>query len=79
MCSIHRVLLELDTLSEGQLLRVVDGAGGAPHVLLPGIGAGLAAAARRLLAAESTADFRTGSRDVHVDDAAVRTLGTDPL
>ena len=41
--------LKLDTLRERQLLGVVDGAGGAAHVLLPRVGPGLAAAARRLI------------------------------
>ena len=75
---VHR-LLKLDTLRERQLLRVVDGAGGAAHVLLPRVRPRLAAAARRLLAAERAADLGPRRRDVDVDDSAVRSLGPDPL
>ncbi len=71
--------LKLDTLRKRQILAVVDGAGGPPHVLLPRVRAGLPAAAGRLLAAERAADLRPGSRDVHVHDAAVRSFRTDPL
>ena len=67
---VHR-LLKLDTLRERQLLGVVDGAGGAAHVLLPRVRPGLAAAARRLLAAERAADLGPRRRDVDVDDSAV--------
>ena len=74
----HRSL-ELDALCEGQLLAVVDGAGGPLHVLLPRVGPGLAPATRRLLAAERAADLRARGRDVHVHDAAVRTLRAHPL
>jgi sugar lactone lactonase YvrE len=37
--------VEADALREGQVGAVVDGVGGAAHVLLPGVGAGFAAAA----------------------------------
>ena len=75
---VHR-LLKLDTLCERQLLRVVDGAGGAAHVLLPRVRPGLAAAAGRLLAAERAADLGPRRRDVDVDDSAVGSFGPDPL
>ena len=51
------IVAELDALSQRQFVGVVDGVGGAPHVGLPGVGAGFAAAAGVLLAAESTADL----------------------
>ena len=41
---------KFDPLGQGQFLAVVDGARGPPHVLLPGVAAALASAARRLLA-----------------------------
>ena len=64
-------LFKLDTLSQGELLGVVDGAGGPSHVLLPGVRSRLASAAGRLLSTESASDLGTGSGDVDVDDAAV--------
>jgi hypothetical protein len=47
--------VEGDSLREGQVGAVVDGVGGAAHVLLPGVGAGLAASAGLLFAAEGSA------------------------
>src|SRR5262249_56407744 len=52
--------IERDALGERQLGAVVYRVGGAAHVGLPGIGAGLAAAAGLLLAAERAADLGTG-------------------
>ena len=63
--------VELDALRERQRGAVVDGVGGAAHVGLPGIGAGFAAAAGFLLAAEGAADLGAGRADVDVGDAAV--------
>jgi hypothetical protein len=53
------------------MLRPVDRVGLAAHVGLPGVGAGLAAAAGVLLAAEGAADLGAAGADVHVGDAAV--------
>jgi hypothetical protein len=50
---------------------VVDRVGRAAHVALPGVGAGLAAAAGLLLAAERAADLGARRADVDVGDAAV--------
>lgn len=73
------MLLELDALSQGQLLGVVDGTGGPPHVLLPGVTARLPTTARRLIAAERPADLCPVGGDVYVDDAAVRAFRAQPL
>ena len=66
-----RIDLEPNPLRQRQLARVVDGVGRAAHVRLPRIGAGLAAAAGVLLAAEGAADLGAGGADVDVGDAAV--------
>src|SRR5690606_13309871 len=66
---------ELDALRERQFARIIDGVGGAPHVVLPGIRAGLAAAAGFFLAAERAADLGARGADVDVGDAAVRAGG----
>ena len=72
-------LLELDALGKGQLGAVVDGDGGSAHVLLPGVAAGFAAAARLLLATKGTANLCTVGGDVDVDNARVGAKGADPL
>lgn len=74
-----RCLIKLDALRELDGAGVVDGDGGAAHVRLPRVGAALAAAARRLLAAERAAHLRAVGRDVHVHDAAVGAVRPDPL
>src|SRR5919198_1873097 len=71
--------VEADALGEWQLGAVVDRAGLAAHVGLPGIRAGLAAATGRLFAAERAADLRTGGPHVHVRDAAVGPNSGEPL
>jgi two-component system sensor histidine kinase PhoQ len=58
----------------------VDGVGLPAHVGLPGVRAGLAAAAGVLLAAEGAADLGARGADVHVGDAAVAAAGgQEPL
>src|SRR3954468_3842825 len=69
--------VEFDALRQGEGVAVVDGAGLAAHVGFPGVGARLAAAARRLLAPEGTADLGTRGTDVDVSDPAVRALGRE--
>jgi hypothetical protein len=49
--------VEGDSLGEREFGAVVDGVGGAAHVLLPGIGAGFAAASGFFFAAEGSADL----------------------
>ena len=66
--------VELDALGERQVGRPVDRVGLAAHVGLPRVGAGLAAAAGLLLAAERAADLGAGGADVDVGDAAVGAL-----
>src|SRR5690242_20295465 len=66
--------VEVHALRERQVAAVVDRHGLAPHVGLPAVGAGLAAAARVLLAAERAADLGPRGADVHVRDPAVRAL-----
>src|SRR5688572_24504237 len=56
---------------------VFDGVGGAAHVGLPAVGAGLAPAAGLLLAAEGAADLSAARTDVDVGDAAVRARARD--
>mgnify|MGYP001342567258 CR=1 FL=1 len=63
---------KLDALRERQGIGAVDRAGLAPHVRLPRIATGLAAAPGVLLASECTTDLGTGGPDVHVRDPAVR-------
>src|SRR6185503_17163358 len=63
--------VELDPLRQRQGRAVVDGVGGAAHVGAPAVGAGFAAAAGLLLAAEGAADLRPRGADVDVDHAAV--------
>src|SRR3954453_22112297 len=71
---------ERHALRQRQLARVVDRVGGAAHVALPRVGAGLASATGLLLPAEGAADLRAGGADVDVDDAAVRAVGgKEPL
>src|SRR5688572_29757087 len=62
---------ELHTLSQRQVAAVVQRTGLPPHVGLPGIAAGLAAAAGFLLAAERAADLGAAGADVDVGNAAV--------
>ncbi len=61
-------------LGQRQLLAVVDRARLPAHVGFPGVGAGLAAAAGRLLAAEGAADLGARGADIDVGDPAVRAL-----
>ena len=65
---------ELDALGQRQLVGVVDGAGLAPHVSLPGVAAGLSSTTGVLFTTECAADFGTARSDVHVGDAAVAAL-----
>src|SRR5882757_8578812 len=75
-CSIRlRRDFELDPLCERQVGAPVDRVGLAPHVGFPGVGAGLAAAAGVLLAAEGATDFGAGGADVDVGDTTVAAGG----
>ena len=56
--AMDSVDLEADTLRERKIGAVVDRVGGAPHVLLPGVGAGFPAPSGLFLAAEGPADLR---------------------
>lgn len=64
-------LFKFDALGQWQLFGVVDGAGGAPHILLPCVRPRLPASTCVLLSSEGTADFCSIGGDVDVDDAAV--------
>src|SRR5690606_31671521 len=66
--------VEGHALRQRQRLRIVDGVGSAAHVSLPGVRAGLPAAARLLLAAKGAADLGARSADIDVGDTAVRAL-----
>src|ERR1700739_3704823 len=73
-------LAEAHALGQRQFGGVVDRVGGAPHVGLPRVGAGLPAAAGLLLAAERAADLGARRADVDVWDAAVGPVGRhEPL
>src|SRR5688500_12591260 len=69
------VHIEAYSLGQGQIFAPIDGVRLAPHVGLPGIGAGLTAAAGVFLTAERAADFSSGSADVDVGDAAIAARG----
>src|SRR5690242_14027059 len=58
--------LELDPLRQRKIAGPVNRHGLPSHVLLPGIAARLASAARFLLAAERSADLRAAGSDVDV-------------
>ena len=62
---------ELHALRQRQGRAEVHRVGGAAHVGAPAVGAGFAAAAGLLLAAEGAADLGAGGADVDVGDAAV--------
>src|SRR4051812_37209984 len=55
--------VERDPLRQRQLLRVVDRIRRSPHVGLPGVGAGFAAASGLLFAAERAADLGAAGAD----------------
>lgn len=78
---LDSVLVDVEAYSLGQwkLGAVVDGVGGAAHVLLPGIGAGFAATAGLFFAAEGSADFGARGAYVDVGDAAVGAGGGEEL
>ena len=61
----------LTPCASGRRAAVVDGAGLAAHIGLPGVGAGFAPAAGLLLAAEGAADLGAGRADIHIGDAAI--------
>src|SRR5688572_5213071 len=63
-CSSAASNVELHALGERQVARIVDGVGGAAHVGLPRVGAGLAAAAGVLLTAEGAADLGAAGPEV---------------
>ena len=71
------VHVEDHALRQRKVAAVVDGVGLPPHVGLPRVGAGLAAAARCLLAAECAADLGARRPGVDVGDAAVRALSRE--
>src|SRR5690606_11002499 len=62
--SWSRIDVEADALCQGQARAVVHRVGGAAHIGLPRIRAGLATAAGLLLAAERAADLGTGRADI---------------
>src|SRR6185295_5255851 len=55
--------LESHSLGQGEILPPVDRVGLAPHVDLPGIGAGLASSSGLLFSPERTADLGPGGAD----------------
>lgn len=58
-------------MGKWQLLGVVDGAGGATHVLLPGVRPRLPAPTGVLLPTEGTANLRPVGGNVDVDNATI--------
>merc|ERR1712192_243014 len=77
--SLTRVLFKLDSLSQRQLLGVVDGACRPPHVLLPGIRSRLSSTTSCLLTTKCSSNFSSRGGNIHIHDATVRTLGAQPL
>src|SRR5258708_15775603 len=71
--------VEAGALGWGEVGAVVDGVGGSAHVLLPGVGAGFAAASGFFFATEGSADLCTRGADVDVGDAAVGAGGGEEL
>src|SRR5580658_6339087 len=74
MASSHaggRLNIELDALRQRQFFGPVDGDGLPPHVSLPRVAAGFAAATGVLLAAEGSTDLRAAGADVDIRKAAV--------
>ena len=71
----HSLVAELDALGQRQVRGPVQRVGLASHVGLPGVGAGFAAAAGFLFAAERAADLGAAGADVDVGDAAVAAGG----
>src|SRR6185312_9698592 len=63
--------VEANALGQRQRATPVDRARLPAHVGLPGIGTGLASAARFLLTAEGTADLSSRGADVDVGDPAI--------
>jgi enoyl-CoA hydratase/carnithine racemase len=66
---------ECDALRQRRFLGIVDAVRRPAHAGAPGVRAGLAAAAGRLLPAERSADRGAGGADVDVDDPAVGAVG----
>src|SRR5262245_40152563 len=68
---------EFNPLRQWQRIGPVDRVRLTAHVGLPGVRAGLAAAAGLFLAAEGAADFGARRADVHVGDAAIGSAGRE--
>lgn len=66
-------------MGKWQGVGVVERAGGAAHVLLPGIASAFSAAACLFFASKGASDFCAGGSNVAVDDSTVATEGTYPL
>src|SRR5579862_4829832 len=72
---LRRLDVELNALRERQRAAIVHGVGGPAHVGLPAVGAGFAAAAGLLFAAERPADLGARGTDIDVGDAAIGAPG----
>ena len=68
--------IEFDSLCQGQLVTVVDGIGGTPHVVAPTVGTRFSATTGFLLATECTADLGP-RKGYHVINACVDALTGD--
>src|SRR5258706_378396 len=63
--------VELNALRQRQRVRIIDRIGGTPHIGLPAVGAGFAAATGFFLATEGAADLGARGSDVDIGDAAI--------
>lgn len=71
--------LKFDALCQREFFGIVDGAGGAAHILLPCIWPWLTSTPSVLLATKCSADFSPIGGNVDIDDTTVRSLGSQPL
>jgi len=71
--------LELNSLSQCEVIRIVDSAGASTHVLLPGITARFSSTTSLLFSSESTTDFSTRCTDIAVNYTTVTASWANPV
>lgn len=71
--------IKLNSLSQWQGRAMVDRAGRAAHVLLPGVAAGFATTTGLFLATEGAADFGAGGADIAINKSTIASSGSYPL
>ena len=75
----HWSEVELDTLCQWEIIAVVDGAGGPPHVLFPAVTSAFSSSAGFLFSAKGASDLCATCADIAVNDTAVASQGSDPF